>query len=395
MERVQFGSTALMTALAAFIALSMQQQLFLRTADSSSGASPSSVMASNPGAVPPSSAEQKREASATQRAARVIGGFDGPYGLTVFPDGTLYVMDALRGQVVRFSASLQPLGVLDSKADPSEFLHSIARIADGTLLLSEHRKGWIRRYADDGTVLGYFFTNPPDSTLAFVGPVNVFVDAAQNIWVTDYRAHRVFKFNPRGEFIGWIGAKAGRGVTNGFAVTGMSQESAAPGGFNQPHMTTVNRAGEIFVVDVANHRVQKFNAQGKFIGWIGARADGTVTQGWEQTGISASTVEPGGFQRPTSVTLSEGSSRADDVLIVADTSNNRIQKFWASDGRFLGWMGEKTDGTVTDGWEMTGKAQPGSQPGAFIDPFGAQIWNGFLYVADRGNTRIQVIPVGQ
>ncbi|MDO8468271.1 MAG: NHL repeat-containing protein [Candidatus Peribacter sp.] len=392
---MQFGSNALMTALAAFIALSMRQQLFLPTAGPSSIRSPSSTMTSQSDTTVPDSPWQVRQVATARGTVRFVEGFAGPYGLTVFSDGTLYVMDALRGQVVRFSSSLQPLGILDSKADPSEFLHSIARIADGTLLLSEHRKGWIRRYADDGTVLGYFFASPSDPTLAFVGPVNVFVDAARNIWVTDYRAHRVLKFDPQGEFIGWIGAKAEGGVTNGFAVTGMAQESSAPGGFNQPHMTTVNRAGEIFVVDVANHRVQKFNAQGKFLGWIGARTDGTVTQGWAKEGASAPTGEPGGFQRPTSVTLSEGASRAEDVLIVADTSNNRIQKFRASDGHFLGWMGEKTDGTVTDGWEMTGKAQPGSKPGAFIDPFGAQIWNGFLYVADRGNTRIQIIPVGQ
>ncbi|MDD5103953.1 MAG: NHL repeat-containing protein [Candidatus Peribacteraceae bacterium] len=381
-----------MTALVAFIALSMRQHLFLRTADIPSSHSPSFTMSSSSDTAVPASPWPVRQVSTARGIVRFVEGFAGPYGLTVFQDGTLYVMDALRGQVVRFSASLQPLGILDPKADSAEFLHSIARIADGTLLLSEHRKGWIRRYADDGTVLGYFFADPPDPTLAFVGPVNVFVDAAQNIWVTDYRAHRVFKFNPQGAFIGWIGAKAGGGVTNGFAVTGMAQESAAPGGFNQPHMTTVNRAGDIFVVDVANHRVQKFSAQGKFIGWIGACADGTVTQGWTQEGTSALSEAPGGFQRPTSVTLAEGSSRAEDVLIVADTSNNRIQKFRASDGRLLGWMGEKTDGTVTDGWEMTGRAQPGSKPGAFIDPFGAQIWNGFLYVADRGNTRIQIIP---
>lgn len=391
---MQFGSTALITALAAFIAFSMRQQLFLRTANAPLSHSPS-IMSSGFDAVVPASPWPVRQVLATRGTVRFVEGFAGPYGLTIFSDGTLFVMDALRGQVVRFSSALHALGVLDPKADSAEFLHSIARVSDGTLLLSEHRKGWIRRYADDGTVLGYFFANPPDPTLAFVGPVNVFVDASWNIWVTDYRAHRVFKFNPRGELIGWIGAKAGGGVTNEFAVTGMPQESDVPGGFNQPHMTTVNRTGEIFVVDVANHRVQKFTAQGKFTGWIGAREDGSITQRWATEGVAAPSEAPGGFQRPTSVTLSEGSSSEEDMLIVADTSNNRIQKFRASDGRFFGWMGAKTDGTVTNGWEMAGRAQPGSEPGAFSSPFGAQIWNGFLYVADRGNARIQVIPVGQ
>jgi len=384
---MQFGSIALLTALAAFVAMTMRHPLFLPLPAPLPGASSSAVSA-----VP--SPWSVRSERGTTGLVRVIEGFEAPYGLAVLDDGTLFVMDALRGQAVRFSRSLSPLGVLDATADPSEFLHSIARAADGTFLLSEHRKGWVRRYADDGTVLGYFFANPEDSTLAFVGPVHVFVDNARNIWITDYRAHRVFKFDERGTFLGWIGATTEGGLTNGFARSGLSQESASVGGFNSPHMTTVDRAGNFYVIDTANHRVQKFSPEGMVLGWIGARGDGTVTDGWEPVGISASTTVPGGFQRPTSVTLAEGTS-ADDVLIVADTQNNRIQKFHATTGRFLGWMGKKLDGTVTHGWEREGNAVAGSEVGAFESPFGAQIVDGNLYVADRGNKRVQIIPMAR
>src|SRR5207248_1742754 len=53
--------------------------------------------------------------------------------------------------------------------------------------------------------------------------------------------------------------------------------------------------------------------------------------------------------------------------------NNRVQRFSATDGTYLGGFGTA-----------------GAQPGQFRTPFGIAWWNGLLFVADFGNDRVQV-----
>ncbi|NJL58452.1 MAG: 6-bladed beta-propeller [Desulfobacteraceae bacterium] len=75
------------------------------------------------------------------------------------------------------------------------------------------------------------------------------------------------------------------------------------------------------MTDRNNHRVQVFDADGKFI------------TNWQSYGS-----EPGRFDRPEAVTAdSEGN------IYVVDKNNNRIQKFGADGNYITAWNGENTD----------------------------------------------------
>lgn len=312
----------------------------------------------------------------------MVEDFEGPYGLKVLEDGSLFVADAPRGHVVRFSPALKREGTLGT-SDPKEFPHAIAQDATGNFLVPDHRSGWIKRYTGNGTFLGLF-----TSDAILVGPVHVHADQAGAIFVTDYKAHRVLKFTALGSFAGWIGARTDGAMTEGWTMDGTAKESTTPGGFHQPHMTTTDNAGNIYVVDTGNHRIQKFSPTGKFLGWTGMPQAGSTTNGWASAGLSASTDRLGGFHRPTAVTY----AKEENFLIVTDTENNRIVRL-GMDGKVEGWLGEDEAGTTAKTWRDAGISRKGSEPGAFTSPFHAELHGEKLYVADTGNKRVQIMTL--
>lgn len=68
---------------------------------------------------------------------------------------------------------------------------------------------------------------------------------------------------------------------------------------------TVSPAGDIFVADFYNHRVQKFTRAGKFLLAFGSKGS-----------------DPGQFDRPTDIAVDNTGN-----VYVVDFGNNRIQKF--------------------------------------------------------------------
>jgi sugar lactone lactonase YvrE len=141
----------------------------------------------------------------------------------------------------------------------------------------------------------------------FVQAHGLFVDRADNIWVTDSqgkngKGHQVFKFNPQGKVLMTLG-KAG--------VAGAGNDV-----FNAPSDVLIAPNGTIFVADghggETNARIVKFANDGKFISTWGKKGSG-----------------PGEFDFPHSLAM-DSSGR----LFVADRGNSRIQIF-DQDGKFL------------------------------------------------------------
>jgi len=170
-------------------------------------------------------------------------------------------------------------------------------------------------------------------------------------------------------------------------------QGKARGMFQEPRSLAIAPDGSIYVADFRNHRVQKFDASGKW------------ETMWGTTGN-----EPGEFNDICDVA-------ADNTQVyVLDTFNNRVQVF-APDGRYLRNLIPDTGsfshprGIETAGGfvyvcdtgnsrivKMTpqGKTEgvfgrPGKAPMQFDNPIGICAHDGALYIADVGNRRIQVI----
>jgi tripartite motif-containing protein 71 len=146
-------------------------------------------------------------------------------------------------------------------------------------------------------------------------------------YVTDSALNRVQKFDANGAFLGKWGSKG----------TGNGQFDAA-------NSVAVDSSGSVYVADYNNNRIQKFDASGTFVTKWGGPGSGD-----------------GKFFGPTGVAVSPAGS-----VYVSDLSNHRVQKFDAN-GTFLTKWG--SDGSGND---------------QFLGPEGIAVdAAGSVYVADR------------
>ena len=198
---------------------------------------------------------------------------NGPVGIVVADDGNVYVTDPWNFRVQVFTSSGTFLRKWGHLRTPGGSWNTPGAIAAGL------RGGSL---------------NTP-AGIAIEPSGNVLVVTAG--WWSTFGAFAVHRFTAAGEFLQRWG-------TDGFG----------PGQFDSPAGVAVDRAGNVYVADTNNNRVQKFSNTGMFI-----------TQ-WPPTGR-------GRFRGPSDVALDPQGN-----LYVADTRNRRVQKF-SSTGAFLGMWG--------------------------------------------------------
>jgi sugar lactone lactonase YvrE len=186
----------------------------------------------------------------------------------------------------------------------------------------------------------------------FAWPHGIFVDAQDNVWVTDAvgfgaapegLGHVIYKFSPIGEVLMTLGKKgeAGRGRDT----------------FRKPSAVLVAPSGDIFVADGhdadGNNRIVKFSADGRFL------------KEWGTTGS-----ENGQFRDPHALAMdSQGR------LFVADRGNSRIQIFdqegthlatWTQFSRPSGLYIDDADVLYATDSESNTRRHPGWKRGIYI-----------------------------
>jgi uncharacterized protein (TIGR03663 family) len=174
-------------------------------------------------------------------------------------------------------------------------------------------------------------------------PLGVALDGAGNLYVADSGNARVQKLDSRGTPL------AGAGGIGG-----------GPGQFQQPSDVAVDGAGNVYVVDTWNHRIQKF------------APDLTLAGGWGQP--TRDLINPGPMELwgPRGIAVDRNGT-----LLVADTGTHRIRRY-GPDGSYFGHSGRR-----------------GKEPGEFEEPTGIAVGpDGAVYVADAGNARIQKFDAG-
>ena len=128
-------------------------------------------------------------------------------------------------------------------------------------------------------------------------PWGIAVSREGRVYVADTWNHRIQVFDATGKYLSSWGQ---------FADT-RGEPDGQPGVFWGPRDLALDAAGNVYVADTGNKRVQKFSPEGEFLAQVGGGG-----------------VVAGRFEEPTGLAFGP-----DGSLYVADTWNRRVQKFSA------------------------------------------------------------------
>src|SRR5579883_573146 len=166
----------------------------------------------------------------------------------------------------------------------------------------------------------------------FAYPQGIAVDNAGNVYVTDLGNRRVQEFDNNGNFLATWG-----------------QKGSGNGDFQEPAGITAG-GGYIYVVDNELSLVQKFDMHGNFVSQWGSKGSNN-----------------GQFLLPQGIAVDSKGN-----VYVVDTGNSRVEKF-DGNGTYLLSIGSS-----------------GLGEGQFLSPHGVAVDSlGFVYVSDTGNNRVE------
>ena len=206
-------------------------------------------------------------------------------------------------------------------------------------------------------------------------PRGIARDGAGNFYVVDTVNMRVQKFDPQGKFLAIIGNGRGNGDGQFNPLSFEGKDSEGTG----PGGIAVDSQGNIYVADTWNHRIQKFGPAGNFIMRWGEFID------LGSADAASDAAKNSKFYGPRGVAIGPG-----DTVYVSDTGNKRISIF-DKDGKFVR--------EISSGLSPERRQQNYvfNLPGEMNEPIGVTVdGTGNVYVADTENKRIQKFdPAGK
>lgn len=292
---------------------------------------------------PGSAASDTRAAGNAPRATIIgrrglaPGEFFKPRAVSLDAAGRLFVIDR-SGWVQRLAPDGAPERRWRLPAWDNGTPTSLKIDAAGDLWIADTHYGRILIYSPDGELLRQF-GEQGDGPGQMIFPTDLALDGTGTVYVTEYGVKvRVLKFTEQGEFIeewnprdpatgeellmrpmGIVWEPERRDLliadschhrlvrmsTVGEITAVIGREGRGPGEFRYPYDLALGPAGDIYVVEYENARVQRL------------RPDGTPVAAWGRQGRAV-----GELWSPWGVAV-----RAEGDVIVADTENHRLQVF--------------------------------------------------------------------
>jgi sugar lactone lactonase YvrE len=176
-----------------------------------------------------------------------------PFGITSDAAGNLYVADTENHRIRKITPAGVVSTLADGVGDDAKFddPSGIASDAAGNLYVANTANNRIRKITPAGAVSTLAggergFADGVGSDAKFYWPSGITIDAAGNLYVADYRNHRIRKITPTGEVSTLAGGE------KGFA-DGVGSDAK----FDHPFGVTIDAVGNLYVTDTLNHRIRK------------------------------------------------------------------------------------------------------------------------------------------
>jgi len=211
--------------------------------------------------------------------------FNGPWGLCFDNNGNMFVAE-YAGNLIR---KITPGGIVSTYAGSgatgfanavagaqltAQFNHPTGVVADalGNVYVADFGNEMIRKITPDGTVsvfagqAAYGYADGQGSLAKFWGPQTVDFDPQGNMIVADKWNNMIRKITPNGT----VSTLAGQSAAGYVNATGTSAK------FNNPSAVTVDAAGNIYVTDYNNNCVRKITPAGQVTTLSGTTATGSA-----------------------------------------------------------------------------------------------------------------------
>jgi DNA-binding beta-propeller fold protein YncE len=225
-----------------------------------------------------------------------------------------------------------------------------------------------------------------------------------SFYVADWKNNRIAVFSKPGAFLFAFGKQVNSGAGNPDVCTTASgcragseetpADAATAGAMRNPLDIAFDQAGNVYVADEGNNRIDVFTAAGDFLYALGRKVElgggeGDVCTTACQAGLAGGGA--GALDSPTGVEVSNGR------LYVADNDNNRVSVFDIPTKAFLFAFGKGVNGGVGDPDLCTTTCQAGQasdEAGAMDGPYMLAIDQaGLLQVTDPANHRVDAFEV--